>query len=379
MAVIGAPALHNQNGGMPRFKYNPGDSKNGIELLYRISNGKHPKGMLRCHCGRQWVGRIDKVFCGDNRSCGCDRQKTKAGDVNEHGITLIRRVGLARCRLLCHCGREWGATLSSFHDKQCCGCLRPKYKNTPGESFNGIEYLERLPNRGRLPMGRFRCHCGRVWVTELYAVTCKDGIKSCGCLHVNPRTEHPANRFHLPFKFLCMSDRSYVIVPAELYEYLNQWLWTATGKGYGRTWIHGKLVALHNLIWMKLNHKQRIPSGYFVDHANRNPRNNMPDNLRLANPSQQGMNCTKRRDNTSGYIGVNWSVREQQWEARVRAYRKVAWRGYFADPFSAAWVRDEKAREIHGEFAVTNNLTDRRVKSLPVAVERRQSQQRKAG
>ena len=40
-------------------------------------------------------------------------------------------------------------------------------------------------------------------------------------------------------------------------------------------------------------------------------------------------------------------------------------RGTYFDPFSAAWVRDEYVKANFGEFAVTNNLLDRRTRPRP--------------
>jgi hypothetical protein len=106
-----------------------------------------------------------------------------------------------------------------------------------------------------------------------------------------------------------------------------------------------------------------------VDHKNRNGLDNRWENLRPATRQQQSHNRGKRRDNTSGYIGVYPCG--PNWRAKVRVNSKDIHLGNFADKFSAAWVRDEFIKSRFPEFGVTNNLCDRRRKSVLVKLERR--------
>lgn len=91
-----------------------------------------------------------------------------------------------------------------------------------------------------------------------------------------------------------------------------------------------------------------------IDHKNRGGFDCRRTNLRAATYAQNAHNRSRDRDNTSGFKGVNWFARNRRWRAYIAADRKVHHLGYFDDPESAARAYDCAARELHGEFAVTN-------------------------
>jgi hypothetical protein len=88
-----------------------------------------------------------------------------------------------------------------------------------------------------------------------------------------------------------------------------------------------------------------------VDHRDRDGLNNVRQNLRPANGSQNTSNQDLRSDNVSGVKGVSWEGRRSMWLARIMVEGKRSHIGYFthlADAEAAVRAAREKAL---GEFA----------------------------
>lgn len=63
----------------------------------------------------------------------------------------------------------------------------------------------------------------------------------------------------------------------------------------------GELYAEHRVIWLYCNGVW--PSGH-IDHINHNEQDNRIENLRDVSQAENNMNNSKRRDNSSGIVGV---------------------------------------------------------------------------
>lgn len=91
-----------------------------------------------------------------------------------------------------------------------------------------------------------------------------------------------------------------------------------------------------------------------IDHRDGSGLNNCRSNMRRATSSQNNCNHRGRRTNTSGYIGVSWDKKRCKWAAYLRAENRQHRLGRFDSKEKAARVRDSKAMELHGDFAVLN-------------------------
>ena len=129
--------------------------------------------------------------------------------------------------------------------------------------------------------------------------------------------------------------------------YSNTYLAVPLGKDgkYTSTNIH-RLVA--NEFVENLDNKP------FVDHIDGNRENNIYTNLRWATHSENGMNCTKKKNTSSIYKGVSFNRRLHKWSAQIKLNKKNIFIGYFMDETEAAKVYDEKAMELFGEYAKLN-------------------------
>ena len=94
----------------------------------------------------------------------------------------------------------------------------------------------------------------------------------------------------------------------------------------------------------------------FVDHIDRNPKNNSLSNLRWCTHQENMMNRTKHKNTSSLYKGVSWFKRDKKWQSQIQIDGKRIHLGSFNSEEEAARVYNEKAIEIFGEFSSLNNI-----------------------
>ena len=98
-------------------------------------------------------------------------------------------------------------------------------------------------------------------------------------------------------------------------------------NGYIMIVIKGKRYLAHRLIFF-MHH------GFFpklVDHINRNKTDNIIENLREANISQNAWNRNLSKANTSGVNGVIWRENKKYYEATCTVNGKYHYLGCFKD------------------------------------------------
>lgn len=134
-------------------------------------------------------------------------------------------------------------------------------------------------------------------------------------------------------------------------------------KGYLVVRCSGKTYQAHNLIWIW--HFGAIPTGYVIDHKDRNPLNNRVENLRLATASDNATNKTRQSNNSSGVTGVRWhnlslNPMNGSYLGRVRSKGRTVNASFSVKQWGSrgkaleeaiAW-RNRTAEQMQGEFAV---------------------------
>lgn len=98
-------------------------------------------------------------------------------------------------------------------------------------------------------------------------------------------------------------------------------------SGYLHVKVDGKKYQLHRLAWY-------FTHGYlpeFIDHINHNRADNRIDNLREVSREENAKNHTRRKDNTSGFTGINWSKNDNEWIVRIQSSNKRINIGRFKD------------------------------------------------
>lgn len=151
----------------------------------------------------------------------------------------------------------------------------------------------------------------------------------------------------------------FVSVGYWIYSWLMQWRWSVMRTKHilyarANVKVNGKrkVFLIHRLI-------MNAPKELFVDHVDHNGLNNLPNNLRLCNPSQNTVNKIKRRG-ASKYLGVSVknvisnNVRYRYWRSEVVLKGQVISLGNFKTEEEAAIAYDIGASKYHGEFANLN-------------------------
>lgn len=155
------------------------------------------------------------------------------------------------------------------------------------------------------------------------------------------------------------NDGTPFIVDGADYEMLRSFRWSHDGNGYAITGRKGGgTISMHRMLLNDPPHK-------VVDHINRNRRDCRRSNLRAITPMQNAWNRTPIAS-LSGFTGV--ALRKGKWTATITVERKKMYIGSFDTPELAALAYNDMARELHGEFAVLNEVSEytRVYKTTPI-------------
>jgi hypothetical protein len=135
----------------------------------------------------------------------------------------------------------------------------------------------------------------------------------------------------------------------------TRWDRHVDGYAYGEKWVraNGKLTRirmfLHTLMYQEL--VGSVPSGYTIDHINRDKSDNRTSNLRLADRAQQQWNTDMRSNNTSGYSNVYWDKVKSNWYGRIMVRGKFHYTPYGDDPAKVALEVEALKKRLRGDFA----------------------------
>lgn len=122
-------------------------------------------------------------------------------------------------------------------------------------------------------------------------------------------------------------------------------------NGYPAFHVGKRQVQVHQVVWYFKTGKQ--PEG-LLDHKDGNPLNNAGENIREATDQQNNFNASKQSNNTSGFKGVTWNKQKQKWRTQIQFDGHNMHVGYFTNLDDAVAAYDQKARELHGDFARVN-------------------------
>lgn len=100
------------------------------------------------------------------------------------------------------------------------------------------------------------------------------------------------------------------------------------------------------------------PTEVYVDHKDRNKLNNLRENLRICNNSQNQMNKKIPENNKLGYKGVGFHEASGKWRARIFKEGKEYYLGIFENKKDAIRARLKAEKELFGEFAYNKELKE---------------------
>jgi hypothetical protein len=147
-----------------------------------------------------------------------------------------------------------------------------------------------------------------------------------------------------PGKYAIVDDRDYIRV--------SHFKWRAdlgkqnTWYALRRTRINGKesCMSMHRFILGE--------TSYLIDHKNRNGLDNRRSNLRLCTYSQNSAHAVGKKP--WKLKGISWHKGSRRWQAQIcKDYHNI-YIGKFLTAQEAADAYDKKARELFGEFSMTN-------------------------
>lgn len=119
-----------------------------------------------------------------------------------------------------------------------------------------------------------------------------------------------------------------------------------TKEGYIRIRLNGVEYRAHRIVWEL--HNGKIPEGMLIDHINRIKTDNRIENLRLATQSQN-LNNQPGRSKLGLPKGVQ--LHNSKYRAKITINGKSIHLGVFDTPEEAGKAYEDKAIELHGEFA----------------------------
>lgn len=155
-------------------------------------------------------------------------------------------------------------------------------------------------------------------------------------------------------KLIPLSKGAFTIVDDDDHTWLSQWKWHLMGRYAGRVITDPVTRKQHSLSMHRLI--LDTPQGMHTDHINGNGLDNRRENLRICTPSENSRNqkANKRRAGDAQYKGTFFVKKLGKWKAVIGINGKNQYLGLFTSEEDAARAYDQKARELHGDFAHPN-------------------------
>ena len=155
-----------------------------------------------------------------------------------------------------------------------------------------------------------------------------------------------------------LTQNQVALIDDEDFELVSRYKWYArwakcTKSFYAVTTVREKsevrqknkktMIYMHRLILGAIN-------PYHVDHIDHITLNNRKKNLRLADASQNQLNRTVQKNNTSGHKGVSWDKGQNKWAVHITVNGKSKKIGRFATMDQAITAYENSATIHYGQF-----------------------------
>lgn len=145
------------------------------------------------------------------------------------------------------------------------------------------------------------------------------------------------------------NEKCRVLIDNEDIQMLKEYTWYLHKNGYIISNTGSKNgIKIHRLI-------MNAPEDKVVDHISHNKLDNRKSNLRICTQSENTMNKSKHKNNTSGVTGVGWYKKYNKWRARIDVNKKSILLGYFDTYEEAVESRRKAEIKYFGEYRNKNN------------------------
>lgn len=178
---------------------------------------------------------------------------------------------------------------------------------------------------------KVKCSCGKVKEMQIYRIINRVS-KSCGCINIGNRKHNMSG------------SRPYII-----HGHMKNRCNNPKEAGYlqygGRGIIYDPKWESFEKFWEDMS--QGYADHLELDRVDSNG-NYCKQNCRWADSNLQAFNTRKRKDNTSGCIGVSWNKKGKVWEAYISKNKIRIPLGKFDDLQKAILTRKEAELKYYG-------------------------------
>lgn len=228
-------------------------------------------------------------------------------------------------------------------------------KDLTGQKFTRLTVKCRGPNnKNGNAQWWCKCDCGNPELKLIVGTRLTSGeTKSCGCLQkeIASIVHSKPNRYDLSGEYgigYTSQPDSYgrceFYFDKEDFDKIKNYTWSFSNDYLRDT--KDRSIAMHQII---------LPTddGYAPEHIHgtATKNDNRKSNLRTATQSQNLMNTTLRRDNTSGAKGVHWRKDANKWTATIWINKKCISLGCFDNFDDAVKARAQAEEKYFGEFS----------------------------
>ena len=247
-------------------------------------------------------------------------------------------------------------------DRKYGGGFIGKVKDITGQKFGRLTAIELIglkadASGNRRAFWLCKCDCGNY--VEVCGVDLRSGhTKSCGCIHKEMLTKRNQemsyrNIYDLSGEYGIGYDskNSEFYFDLEDYNKIKDDYWMVGNNGYvvtsnNKKHMHRVIMGVDGDAWTDIQ----------VDHIKTNQKNNNRKcNLRIATPSQNGMNKKLYSNNTSGCTGVYWNKSRSKWTSYISINKKFVCLGFYKNKEDAIKARKEAEEKYYGEFSYDNS------------------------
>jgi hypothetical protein len=161
-------------------------------------------------------------------------------------------------------------------------------------------------------------------------------------------------------KQIPLTKGMFALVDDEDFDTLSTRRWCVSGKPGDSYAVRGITLPSGKSRIIRM-HREILSAvvGQEVDHVNGDRLDNRRCNLRFCTRGENCYNARLRSNNRSGYRGVRYCPqlnKTNPWSAQIKGDKRLRHIGYFPTAKDAAMAYNEKAKELHGEFARINPL-----------------------
>lgn len=223
-----------------------------------------------------------------------------------------------------------------------------RFKGRKGFRYGKLTVLYRTYSNNKNSKWVCLCDCGNYCCVS--STNLNKGTQSCGCYKKEQisKTHKKYNAYDLSQEYgigYISNTNNPFYFDKEDYDLIKNYCWYENDQGYALSHeTDGSDIRLHRLILHPKDDE-------IIDHKNQNRLDNRKDNLRIANKQKNGINRPCNANNKLGVKGVNLQSNGKKYTARIMVNGKNIHLGSFNTIEEAKKARQDKEKEIFGEFA----------------------------